>query len=61
MLIRFSEICINCTNIAVCNGFVLFNFNVCSILCTANSVNVVFSKAWTVNYERARDVGLLFI
>ena len=28
---------------------------------TANSIKVVFSKAQTVNYERARDDGLLFI
>ena len=28
---------------------------------TANSIKVVFPKALTVNYERARDDGLLFI
>ena len=30
-------------------------------LYTPNSVKVVFLKALTVNYERARDDGLLFI
>ena len=37
----------------------------CKQLChkqyTANSIKVVFLKALTVNYERARDAGLLFI
>ena len=28
---------------------------------TANSVKVVLQKAYTVNYERARDDGLLLI
>ena len=28
---------------------------------TANSIKVVFQKVLTVNYERARDDGLLFI
>ena len=29
--------------------------------CTANSIKVVLPKAWTVDWERARDDGLLLI
>ena len=31
------------------------------LLYTANSINVVLSKAQTLNYERVRDDGLLLI